>query len=1036
MKSKLLLKIVFTTCFIILLLTLRSYGTKGDFKNESSLYSLTLKYVIADKISGIVTDHQGNPLAGATILVKGTNKGVQSDVNGNFSINAKPNSTLVISYVGFETIEIEIGNQVNISVQLKPSIASGDQIVVIGYGTQKKSTLTGAVSEIKTEDLAKNSVADISNSLAGRLPGVIAVQSNGEPGNDASQLFIRGQSTFNNNSPLVLVDGIERSFNHIDPNNIESMSVLKDASATAVYGVRGANGVILITTKRGKDSKPIITYSGYYGLQNPIRLPSLLNSYDFAILYNEALHNDDPGASPAYSAEDIQKYKDHSDPYGHPDVDWNRAELNSDAPIQRHSLSLNGGSETFRYFISFGTVDQDGNIPNNNFNTKTFRANFDANITNTTKVLVNLSGSKESHTFPGRTGQYKTLVANLRPNMSPVKWENGLWASDALGGNTVAADYESGYQKWGNNTLQSSITLEQKLDFITKGLGLKVLGAYDAGFFKEKDWHTPFKVYNRTSSGDYEEMLAGGIQPDLLELFSESKSTAFEAHLTYNRAFGKHNISGLLLYTQSAFYDDNFNAGRSEYGSDAIDQLFAGPLLNRTNDGSASESGREGYVGRITYDFEAKYLAEINFGYNGSENFPSNKRFGFFPSAAVGWVLSKENFIKNLKFINFFKIRASYGEVGNDKIGGRRFLYRQPFYYGGGYVFGGNSATPVQTIYPGGLPNTEVTWEKAKKSNIGFDTRFFNDLLGVRVDIFYEKRDNILAMRNQSVPGTFGAELPVENIAKVNNRGFEVELNHKNKIGSFEYYLGGNLTFARNKIVYIDEPANVPDWQRRTGLPMGQFFGYVAEGLYLTQDQIDKNPKMTAVEPQLGEIMYKDINEDGKISDLDQTSIGYSRTPEIMYGINLGANYKGFDFSALIQGAGKSSVMYSDESAFEFIYGSGALELIKDRWTSDGSNSNPSYPRLSLYRNEYKKETSTYWLKNGAYWRLKNVELGYTLPETWLTKLHIEKFRVYLSGTNLFTHAKFKDWDPESPGYGNYYYPQMKVNTVGINITF
>lgn len=986
-------------------------------------------------LTGKVTDSSGTSLPGVSVVVKGTTNGSITDSNGKYTLTNVPgNATLQFTFVGMKRQEITVGNKTSINVLMEEETVGLEEVVAIGYGTQKKATITGAVSEVKTEDLAKNAVADISNSIAGRLSGVIAVQSSGEPGNDAAQLLIRGQSTFNNSSPLVLVDGIERPFNHMDPNTIESMSVLKDASATAVYGVRGANGVILITTKRGTESKPTVTYSGYYGVQNPIRLPSLLNSYDYATLYNEALHNDDPTANPAYSADDIKKYKDHSDPYGHPDVDWNRAELNRNAPIQRHSLSVSGGAKAFRYFVSFGSIDQDGSISLNNFKTKSVRANLDIDITKTTKVSINLASSKENRAYPGLTGQYKILVANLRPNMSPVKWENESWAADALGGNLVAANLESGYQNWGNNTIQNSIVIDQKLDFVAKGLSFKVVGAYDAGFFKEKDWHTPYKLYNKTSTGEYEEVLAGGLKPSLNETSNETRSTAFEAHLNYKKRFGKSDVSGLLLYTQSAYYEDGFNAGRDQYGSAAIDQLFAGPLLNPTNGGSAAESGREGYVGRITYGYDSKYLAEANFGYNGSENFPTNKRFGFFPSAALGWVTSEENFMKSFEFINFLKIRASYGEVGNDKIGGRSFLYKQPFYYGAGYVLGGNSPIPVQSIYAGGLPNTMVTWEKAKKSNIGLDARLFGDLLGLRIDVFNEKRDNILATRNQSVPGTFGAELPVENIAKVNNNGFELELTHKYKIGDFQYSVVGNITYAHNKIIYIDEPENVPSWQKRTGLPIGQFFGYISEGLYMTQDQIDNHPKKETIAPQLGEIMFKDVNNDGKISELDITSIGHSRTPEIMYGINLNVKYKNFDLTALIQGAGRSSVIYSDESAFEFIYGSGALQTIKGRWTPD--NPNPTYPRLSLYRNDYKKEASTYWLKDGAYWRVKNIELGYTLPKLWLERLQIENVRIYVAGTNLYTHAKFKDWDPESPGGSNFYYPQMKVNTIGLNVTF
>lgn len=992
-------------------------------------------------VQGVVSDDAGNPLPGVNILVKGTLTGTTSDTNGRYSISVPSgDAVLVFSFIGYTTQEIPVGNQSAIDVTMVADVQTLGEITVVGYGTQRKETVTGAVSSIKSADIVKNDVADVSNAIAGRIPGVIAVQSTAQPGNDAAQLFIRGQSTLNDNSPLVMVDGVQRDFNRIDPNNIESITILKDASATAVYGVRGANGVILITTKRGSESKPTLSYSGFYGIQNPVRVPNYLNAHDYAVLYNEAQWNDNPDLTPeqlTYSAEDIQKYRDHSSPYTHPDVDWNDEVLRYNAPMQRHSFSVSGGSKNVSYYTSFGILDQDGSIPNLNYTTYTYRANIDANLTENTRLSINLSGIKENRTYPGVTAQgtdQAGIFSSVAPNAFPVKWENGAWASD-VGLNPVAEVTESGYRRWANNTLQNSITLEQKLPFVTEGLALKVMAAYDPGFFKNKTWLTPYKAYQKTGT-DYSEVGAGK-KPSLQQGYEESYATTFEAHLTYSKSFGKHDISGLFLYTQYAWYDENFSAGRTQYNSAEIDQLFAGPTLNPTNNGSAAEGGREGYVGRITYTFDSRYLFEANFGYNGSENFPSNKRFGFFPSASIGWVISGEPFF-DVSFVDFLKIRASYGEVGNDQIGGRRFLYKQPFYYGAGHVFGGNSPVPVQSIFDGGLPNTDVTWERARKANVGFEAELLSDRLTVVADVFYERRNNILATRNQSVPESFGAELPVENIGEVENKGFELELHYRQSIGDFTYSIGGNMTFARNKIRFIDEPANVPEWQRRTGKPMGQFFGYVSDGLYLTQEQLDTNPKFEWSEPRLGDIRYRDINGDGVLTPDDQTAIGRSRLPEIMYGITLSASYKGFDFSALIQGAGRSNVYFSDEAAWEFLYGANPLETIKGRWTPDGSNPNPTYPRLSLYRNEYKKEASTYWLKDAAYWRLKNIQIGYTIPASAFEKigLGIQTFRVYASGTNLFTRARFEQWDPEAPSGAGGYYPQMKVTSIGLNITF
>ncbi len=994
-------------------------------------------------ITGQVTDEGNLPVPGVSIKLKATSTGTLTDDSGNYRLevpsDAVKNGILVFTMVGYTEHEVPINNQLNINAVLESTAQSLNSVVVVGYGTQKKATLTGAVSEIKTAELAKNAVADVSNSIAGRLSGVVAVQGTGKVGEDGAALYIRGPSTFNDNSPLVLVDGVQRDFNFIDPNTIESMSVLKDASATAVYGVRGANGVILITTKRGSESKPIISYSGYYALQNPIRIPRFLNSYDYATLYNEAQQNDDPSLTPddlTYSPEDIQKYRDGSDPFNYPNVNWNEERLRSNSPMHRQSISMSGGSKTIKYYTAFGLLDQNGVIPNNFFRTYNIRANIDAEVSKSTRLSLNVAGIRDVTHFPGMQGQAveQGIFSSAPPNMHPVRWENGLVAT-RNGGNPVGDLTETGYRNRWNNSLQTSITLDQKLDFVTRGLAIRVLAAYDAGFSRQKQWLIPYPTYLRTNDG-YEPVTEDK-KPSLFEEFGELRNTTFEGHITYNRTFnGRHNISGLLLYTQTAFYDEGFNAGRVLYNSAAIDQLFAGPVLNATNNGSASESGREGYVGRITYGYDGKYLAEANFGYNGSENFPASRRYGFFPSASLGWVISSEDFLAQSKVIDFLKVRASYGEVGNDKIGGRRFLYQQPFLYGRGYVFGGNSPVPVQSIFAGGLANPNVTWERARKTNFGVDAQLFNQLIDLKVDVFFEKRDNILATRNLSVPATFGAELPVENIARVNNSGFEIEAMHRNQVGEFRYSVGGNFTFARNKVMFIDEPENVPDWQRSTGRPIGQVFGYVAEGLYLTKEQVDNHPKFETIDPGLGDIMYKDVNNDGIINDLDRTAIGFPRTPQIIYGINFGASFRGFDLSGLIQGTGRSSVYFSDEAAWEFLFGANPLEVIKGRYVSDGSNPNPTYPRLSLNRNQYKKETSTYWIRNAAYWRLKNIELGYTLPERFLAKHRIQTLRFYVSGTNLFTQAKFKDWDPESPGGASYYFPQMKVASFGVNLTF
>ena len=477
----------------------------------SLLSSLT---ILAQKsstvtVTGQVFDEKNSPISGASVNVKGTMIGIVTDQSGNFRIalpaEQTKNGALIFSFVGYDDKEVPINNQASFSVALQSSSQSLNSVVVIGYGTQKKATLTGAVSEIKTVDLAKNAVGDISNSIAGRLSGVVAVQSTGKVGEEGASLYIRGPSTLNDNSPLVLVDGVQRDFNHLDPNTIESMTVLKDASATAVYGVRGANGVILITTKRGTQGKPTISYSAYYGLQNPIRVPHFLNSYDYARLYNEAQLNDDPTLTSdqlTYSPEDIQKYKDHSDPFNFPDVDWNAERLRKNSPMHRQSLSMAGGSNTVRYFTSFGILEQNGVIPNNFFRNYNFRANIDADVTKSTKVGLNVYGAREKVHFPGAQGQAveQGVFSVIPPNSFPVKWENGLFAT-RNGGNPVGDLTETGYRDRYVNTVQTSIVLDQKLDFITQGLAFKILGAFDGGYSTEKRWLIPYNTYLKTADG-------------------------------------------------------------------------------------------------------------------------------------------------------------------------------------------------------------------------------------------------------------------------------------------------------------------------------------------------------------------------------------------------------------------------------------------------------------------------------------------------------------------------------------------------------
>jgi TonB-linked SusC/RagA family outer membrane protein len=988
------------------------------------------QFIVTGKVTDALTKQ---PLSGATIAIQGTSSAVAAKTDGTFSINVPADKAiLVISFTGYATQRIPVEGAKFLDVVLS-SDNKLNEVIIVGYGQQSKARIVGSIGTVKGEEITKSNAGNLTNSLIGRVPGVITMQNSSEPGSDGAQILIRGRATLNNNSPLVMVDGIQRDFSQIDPNEIQSVSVLKDASAVAIYGVRGGNGVILVTTKRGVSGKPTFNYTGYYGFQNPTQEPKYLNSYDYARLYNEAQLNDDPTATPRYTAEDLQKYKDHSDPFGHPDVNWFKTIITPNAPQRRNSLSVSGGSDRIKYFIAFGDYDQKGMYRTVDFKKNDLRINLDAELTKTTSLSVGTYGNFQRKTEPGvpngsTDGEGIYAVVTYIPNNAfPVRNEDGSLAS-IWGQNPVGDVNQSGYIKKNNTEAQTSFTLNQKLDFVTPGLSAKVIYAKDLGYNHDKSWLLSYNSYSR-SNGTLQPQL-NRASPELDEVYGEYDNSTFETHLDYKRDFGKHQIGALILYSQSQFKTDTVSASRVQYVSTAVSQLNAGPVANLTNGGTAAESAVEGVVGRFNYAYDRKYLLEASFGYNGSDNFPTKKRFGFFPAVAAGWVVSNESFFSEaVPFITNLKLRASYGQVGNDKVGGRRFLYIPTAVFTSGYTFGNQ---PVQGIALGNPANPDVTWERANKTNIGIDIDTKGSFLSFRADVFFEQRSNILGTRIRSVPGTYGFALPVENYATVNNHGFELEVNHRGAIGNFNYYAGVNYTFARNKVVNIDEPAGIPSYQQQTGKPLGQFFGYIAEGFYQNQQDVDSHAKIPGVEPMPGDIKYKDLNGDNKIDNLDITAIGKSDIPENVFGLSFGGSYKGFDFSVLMQGAAGYTVNYKD-GILEFVYNSQAWEYQLDHWTPQTPDA--AYPRLSLSQYNYKQESSTFWAKNAAYVRMKNASLGYNFPSTILPK-GISKLRVYLTATNLWTWSKVPYFDPEAPSGFPYFYPQQKGVFAGVNLTF
>ncbi len=1007
------------------------------------------------KLWGIVRDESGEPIIGASVLVKGTKVGTVTNAEGEFSLDVPASGMLVISYMGFATREVPIKNNSNLKITLNEDETQNlNEVVVVGYGTQKKASVTGAIASVTTKDLVQTPQANISNMLVGKMPGLIAMQRSGAPGEDNSTLLIRGVSTFSDNTaPLVMIDGVERpNYNGLDPNEIESVSILKDASATAIYGVRGANGVILITTRKGQKGKPHLSYSGNVAVQSPTALPHYLNSAQYCEMYNEALKNDayTKGTSyvPRFSDEDIKLYRDGTDPIMHPNTDWVGTFLRKVSLRTQHNFNISGGTDRVKYFISAGFFNQGGmykytkidrdhdvNASDTRYN---FRSNLDFNITQDFKAVVQLSTQINDIRTPGLGN------SNL---WKEISWATPLGTPGMVDGKLVRLEntiddenpwqalLNNGYKNTFANTINTTLRFEYDLSrLLLKGLSVHASTSYDSyynsrrlsvktmqTFVPKRDPNDPTHIIlvPQNEAGTW----GGGFEYD------KNRKVYFETGIHFDRTFGKHQATALLLYNQSKYYAPNL--------------AYHVP------------NAYQGIVGRVTYGYANRYLAEFNMGYNGTENFAAGRRFGFFPAVSAGWVVSEEPFFPKNNWVVYMKLRATYGEVGNDKIGGDRFLYL-PSVYGEtsgkltGYNFG-SSANPVysQMIEEKRLGNPLLTWEKARKLNLGVDMNFLKNHLTVSFDYFKERRNNILSNRN-SAPMLIGASLPAYNMGEMENAGFELDVNYRNNIRDFNYWGRFNYSFARNKILFQDEVPEKYAYQMRTGRRVGQFYGLLFDGFYNSWEEINALDRPVSSwngnRLQPGDMRYVDVNKDGKIDMYDMVPIGYSSTPEIIYGFSVGCSWRGIDFSALFQGASHVSIKYFGRALWPFINAhNSAKTLILERWTQERYERGEAinFPRLSMSPsrdtdNNY--QDSNFWIRNADYLRLKNVEIGYTFRKGQLKALGLESLRLYVSGTNLFTWTDVIDLDPEAPSKGGATeintYPLQKIYNVGINVQF
>ena len=1008
-------------------------------------------------VRGVVTDAiTGEALPGVNVVIPGTTFGAITDANGSYTLQV-PNAsaTLQFSFIGYVSQDVALGGKTTLNVALTNNVAQLSEVVVVGYGTTKKASLTGSVSAVQGAAIQKSALPNISNSLAGRLPGLVVVTPTGQPGNDDAILRIRGSNTLGDNSPLIVVDGIaNRDLNRLDPATIESITVIKDASA-AIYGAQAANGVILVTTKRGTTGKPTINLTLNQGWSAPTVLPKMCDAATYATLINEIKSY--AGAAPRYSAEDIQKYADGSDPWGHPNTDWFKATVKPLAPLHFGNLSLSGGVEKIKYFVSLGTTYQDGMYRNGstNYSQSDFRSNLDAKISDHIHLSFDIAGRQENRNYSGVSGADGSLDIFWAMNRAypylPAFWPNGKPGPDVeYGANpAVIVTDATGYDHDRRYIMESNMKLLIDIPWV-KGLSFTANASIDKNFLNRKRFQTPWYLYSWdgvTYDANNVPLLVAGkrgfAEPRLQQWMTDGSKTTLNGLINYERTFSdKHNIKVLIGTERIEGNSMDFWAFRRYFTSEALDQMFAGGDLLKDNGGAASDNyelsiARLNYFGRVNYSLSSKYLAEFVWRYDGSYIFSKATRFGFFPGISLGWRVSEEDFWKNsVPFVNDLKIRGSWGKTGNDRI--ETYQFMTTYGYNNTYVF--NLTDQQKTLEALRIPNPNVTWEVANQSNIGFDAQMLNGKINLVADYFYNLRTNILWYRNASVPASTGFSLPRENIGEVINQGFELLLGYNNKVGDFNYHLSVNGSYAKNKIKFWDETPGIPEYQQSTGQPMNARLYYQAIGVFVDQAAVDAYPHWTGARP--GDIIFKDVNKDGIIDGLDRVRSSKTSIPTFTGGFNLDLGYKNFYATVLFQGAAgaeRSYRTFSGESG-NFLYSD-----IKDRWTE--ANPSSIHPRTWNRALEYwmtdGEPNNTYWVRSSDYLRLKTLEIGYNVPSDIIKKLGVSGLRIYISGQNLLTITGMKNFDPESPDdasgsiwVNSEVYPLNKTMNFGVSLTF
>lgn len=1019
---------------------------------ESTLNGATSKQIgssvernqkVSDKkqrVNGTVFDEQGEPVIGASVVDKATNFGTVTDVNGKFSFDVPLGTELTISYVGYADYKLRATQ--NMEIKLKPNTQLLNDVVVVGYGSQKKVDVTGSISSVTGKDIARSPMANLTNSIGGKLAGLRVVQRSGEPGKDGSDIDIRGYGT-----ALVVVDGVPSSFDQIDPNEIESVTILKDASA-AVYGIRAANGVVLITTKRGGVQATKIEFNTTFSWQRPTIYPKLCSAAQFVELTDEDLVN--RGKQPTYGRENLEKWRAGGE--GFENTDWYNEVVRPWAPQQQYNLNVRGGSEKARYFASLGYLNEGGMWRSNssNYQRFNFRSNMDIQITDALSASMSLSGQKgQRNSSPWnpfyvmasiqQTFPTSHVYANHNPNYYAV---TNISARNAK---AVTDPNMMGYEKSRNKRFEGTASLNYNFPKI-KGLSLKGLFYYrnidDFNDLFQKKYH----YYSYDEATDHYNIVFTGFNPSNLKRSVWNDETyMLQTSLSYENTFAKlHHVKGLLLSETTRSKYTNLE-GYREFAIDAIPELNNGNDKNKNNGGTSSRSGRIGYVGRVDYDYAGRYLMEFSFRYDGSSKFDKSKRWGFFPSVSAGWRISEETFMKRFhKVLDNLKLRASWGRLGDDEsVEGYQFLegYTYP---SSTYILGSDV---IKTLVPKGLANRDITWYTSDIYNLGLDFDLWQGKLSGTLELFYRHRDGLLATRAASLPTTFGAILPQENLNSDSNRGFELQLTHHNKIGKLSYDITGNVSFSRAKYGHVERNASLNDndnWRNNTNnRNKNIWWGYKAIGQFQSEQEIanspiqDGNGNLTLMP---GDIKYEDYNNDGVIDANDIHPIGRGTTPEIMYGLTFTAQWKGIDLSVFFQGAGNFNAYLTNDMANPLYNGSNTPVAFMDRWHHEDiyDTSTPwipgKYPSTYASGKQNSHKVSTFWLQNASYLRLKELQIGYSLPKVWLQHIGLEYLRVFLSGYNLLTFTGMELLDPEAKGGPGRYYPQQKMISFGFNV--